>query len=193
VTDRAATGTHRAVLSAVLKAGAVASAVLLTTSLLGGVIGAATTLLLGPSEQGQGAYESEQTPTYWGWVATVIQAIPAVVPSAASTNVGAPTVLPRPGSSYVIDPSTAGDPAVVWQFLEGPTTPPSTELEVRFVATLGQPTIIITVYLETQTVIPPRTPGYDLYWDAGTFAPATITVDAMRVTVLACSSLGTCP
>jgi len=171
----------------------VAAVAFLTVALFGGAIGVATSILQGGSEQAQGAYVSEETPAFWNWSDTLLDAIPAVVPGAASTDVAAPTLLPAGGQSFVIDPSTAGHPGIRWQFQEATTAPQSTELELRFVAGLVNSAVHITVYLETQAVIPGAAVDYFLYWDAGTFASGSLSVETMQVVVLACASVGACP
>lgn len=159
----------------------------------GFTLGAATQVTQGPVENSQGAFVSQQGTTYWTWAATILTVIPTPAPAAASTTVTAPTRLPAGGTSYVINPSTAGAEAVSWQFTEGTTSPVSTELEFRFVAGLSGPSSAIRIYLETQTVAPGVATTYLLYWDAGTFPPTSLTIETMQVTVLACTAVGTCP
>jgi len=159
----------------------------------GFTLGAATQVTKGPVENSQGAFVSQQGTVYWTWQATILMAIPTPVPAAASTVVTAPTGLPAGGTSWVINPSTAGAESVRWEFHEGTTTPASTELEFRFVAGLNGPSSSIRVYLESQAAVPGATVTYYLYWDAGTFPPASLTIESMQVTVLACTSVGHCP
>jgi len=175
-----------------LSLAAVAVAAIL--GIVGGfTLGAATQVTQGPVENSQGAFVAQQGTAYWTWHATILTVIPTPAPGLASGTVGAPTRLPAGGASYVIGPSTAGAEAVRWQFTEGTTTPASTELEFRFVAGLSGPSSAIRVYLETQAAIPGFATTYFLYWDAGTFPPASLTIETMQVTVLACSAVGTCP
>lgn len=159
----------------------------------GFALGAATQVTQGPVENSQGAYVAQAGLTYWTWHATILDTIPTPVPASASTTVAAPTVLPGAGTSYDINPSTAGAQAVRWQFSEGTTAPVSTEIELRFVAGLNGPSSSIRIYLETQTLPPVGALTFYLYWDAGAFPPASLTVETMQITVLACTAVGTCP
>ncbi len=172
--------------------GAVTVAAIL--GIVGGfALGAATQVTQGQVENSQGAYVAQQGLTYWTWEATILDTIPTPVPGSASTAVGTPTVLPAAGASYVIDTSTAGAESVRWEFSEAITAPTSTELEFRFVAGLNGPSSSLRVYLETQRPAPVGALTFYLYWDAGTFPPASLTIETMQVTVLACTAVGTCP
>ena len=175
-----------------LTVGAISIAAIL--GIVGGfTLGAATQVTQGTTENSQGAFVSQASQTYWLWHATILVAIPVPVPAAASTTVTAPTVLPAGGTSYTINPSTAGAESVRWQFAEQTTAPASTELEFRFVAGLNGPSSSIRIYLETQALAPFAAVTYFLYWDAGAFPPTSLTIETMQVTVLVCTSVGHCP
>jgi len=159
----------------------------------GFTLGAATQVAQGPTEYSDGALVAQQDLSYWVWHATILTTIPARVPTAASTAVATPTILPAAGRSYTINAATAGAEAVRWQFSEGTTAPASTELELRLVAGLNGPSSSIRIYLETQAVAPFGALTFFLYWDAGAFPPASLTIETMQVTVLVCTSVGHCP
>lgn len=147
----------------------------------------------GPVENGQGTFVSEQGLAYWAWEATLLRAIPGVVPGPASTNPAVPTVLPAGSRSFTINTARAGDESVRWEFQEKTTAPLRTEIELRIVVGIAGTTASIHLYLETRA-LPLRGPiNFFFYWDAGTFPPGALTIATMQATVLACSSIGTCP
>jgi hypothetical protein len=160
---------------------------------IGIVAAVGTQISNGGTETGAGAYVSEHPLAYWEWEGTALGTIPAAVPPAVSTTVGAPTRMPRGGATYVINPSEAGQTSVEWTFEETTAAPGRTELAITFVDGLTSAASSITVYLETGFRAPGTAVTYSFYWDAGTFAPAALDIETMSTTVQACTAIGTCP
>jgi len=193
VTDGTVRGPPPAVRPGLLRWFAVGAAVLVGSIALGGVLGASTQIVPGTAEQGQGAYVSESFPAYFTWRATQISVVPTPVPGSVSFTVTAPSRLPAAAHPYMINTGTAGDTAVRWQFRETIAAPVNTELELRFTVGLTSATSKITGYVETQAAAPGATLTFTFYWDAGTFAPSSATVETMQAEVLVCTSVGVCP
>jgi hypothetical protein len=148
---------------------------------------------LGGTEQGQGTDVGEKTPAYWVWEAAQIWGMPAPLPPRISTTAATPTVLPAASASFRINPAIAGNTSIRWEFRETIAAPGSTELELRFTAGLTGAAVSITSYVETRPGVLPGALTFFLYWDAGAFTPARVTVETMQVTVLVCTSVGVCP
>ena len=152
-----------------------------------------TQVLQGTVESGQGAYVAEHPLTYWTWHETALGTIPAPAPARASVTAGAPTVLPRFRGSYTIDASVAGQVSVSWTFQQTTAAPVATELLITFVDGLGPPTSTVSVYVETNARALGAPATFVFYWDAGTFAPGSLVIETMTVTVQACTAIGVCP
>jgi len=165
---------------------------LLTSTVVGWSFAAPATVGPGATEHGQGADVGERTPAYWVWEAAQILAMPAP-PALLSTSSAAPTVLPAASTSYRMNPATAGNTSVRWEFHETTATPTSTELELRFTDGLTRAATTITVYLETQPTALGATLTFFVYWDAGAFGTSGVTVQTMQVNVLVCTGIGHCP
>jgi hypothetical protein len=169
------------------------AAALLVSVALGSVLAASATFTAGSAEQGQGAYVSESGQTYWAWRATQLLTVPTPVPGAVSLLAAHPTVLPAASTDYMIDHGTVGNTSVRWEFREATTAPVSTELELRFTDGLSNTAVKITGYVETRATALFFAVLFYFYWDAGTFAPTSVTVETMQATVLVCASVGVCP
>ncbi len=172
---------------------AVFAAVLTSSAVLGSVLAASAQVTSGTAERGQGAYVSETGQAYWTWRDSQIRVVPTPVPAAVSLLAAAPTRLPGAPTSYMINAGVAGATAVRWQFTEATTAPVSTELELRFAVGLSATAVHITAYVETQAAHIGAAIVFTFYWDAGAFAPGTITIETIQATVLVCTSIGTCP
>ena len=168
-------------------------AMLVGSSAVGLAAAVSTQIGPGATETGQGAYVTEHALTYWTWHETVLTTIPAPAPARAATTVAAPTVLPRGARTFSINAATGGQVAVEWTFDELTTVPRNTELMITFLDGLTSPATSITVYVETNARAPIDTTPYVFYWDAGTFAPATLVVETMTTTAVACTAVGNCP
>jgi hypothetical protein len=172
---------------------AVVAVAALVFTVIGWSDGAPATVGPGATEQGQGADVGEKTPVYWPWEETQLWSVPTPAPTRVSTALATPTLLPAAAASYVINPATAGNASVRWTFEETTAAPLSTEFELKFTDGLSRAAVSITVYLETRPTAPTAAVTFILYWDAGTFAPAGITVQTMQVLVQTCTSIGHCP
>ena len=160
---------------------------------VGGVLGVSTQVALGPNENGQGAYVSEAGLAYWSWEQTHVGPIPNPVPPRVSLAKAAPSILPAGATRYAMNPAARGQPSVEWSFQEGTTTPPRTELEIRFVDGLSQPAAAFTVYVESQNAIPGGPVVFNFYWASPPFPPAFFTIETMQSSVLVCTAIGVCP
>jgi hypothetical protein len=169
------------------------AALSLTATVVGWTEGAPATIGPGTTETAQGADVGEKTPAYWLWEATQLWHIPKPTPTALSTTPALPTLLTAASGSYDINSATAGNTSVRWSFQETTAAPRSTELELRFTDGLSHNAAVLTVYIETRATAPTVALTFLLYWDAGTFAPAGITVQTMQVLVQGCPSVGHCP
>jgi hypothetical protein len=147
----------------------------------------------GGPETGQGAYVVEHPLAYWTWRSTQLATIPGVVPARVSLVAGKPTVLPRGGRSYTINAGVAGQTSVFWTFQQTTTAPRSTELKITLVDGLTAPASTIVVYVETSARALGVAANFLFYWDAGTFAPASLVIETMTATVEACTGIGVCP
>jgi hypothetical protein len=172
---------------------AVLIAIAVTFTDFGVAAGLGTQINQGAPETGQGAFVTEHPLTYWGWQSTVLGTIPRPAPPAVSLNVRAPTLLPRGGRAYAINPAVAGQTSVAWTFQKTTAAPRATELVITFVDGLVQPTTTITVYVEINIRGIGTAATYLFYWDAGTFAPGAFEIETMSKTVLACTAIGVCP
>ncbi len=171
----------------------VIAATIVGAVLVAGVFGAPAQVGPGATEQAQGADVGEAGPAYWVWEASQVVTIPTPVPGAISTVMTAPTVLPAGSTPYRIDPATAGNTSVRWEFSEETTAPRSTELELRFTVGLSRQAVHITAYLETQSAALAAAILFYAYWDAGAFSPSSLSVETMQVDVLVCTAVGVCP
>jgi hypothetical protein len=160
---------------------------------IGFAAGLGSQITKGSMETGQGAYVTERPLAYWTWHATVLGTIPAAVPPRASTTSGAPTLLPRVGRSYTINAAVAGQTSVAWTFQQTTAAPRAAELVITFVDGLSSTTSTIVVYVETNARALAAPARFVFYWDAGAFAPGTLTIETMTATVQACAAIGNCP
>ena len=160
---------------------------------VGAGLGAPALLSPGPTETAQGADVGQQGLTYWVWQSTQLWHIPTPVPTTLSLAVATPTLLSTVASAYTINPALAGNESVRWAFQETTAAPRSTELELRFLDGLTGGAVALRIYVETRATAVPAALVFELYWDAGAFAPASVTVETMQVDVLACTSVGNCP
>ncbi|MGA8302446.1 MAG: hypothetical protein WA691_07605 [Thermoplasmata archaeon] len=172
---------------------ALLAAIAVTVSAFGVAAGASGQVAQGPSETGQGAFVAEHPLEYWAWHATQLGTVPQPVPAPVSVVAHTPTRLPRGGRSYTINAAVAGQTSVAWTFAEAATGPPGTELMVTFVDGLSGPVSTITVYVETTLRGLAGSVDFVFYWDAGTFAPGSLSIESMTATVQACAAIGDCP
>ncbi|MCI4342456.1 MAG: hypothetical protein L3K11_08855 [Thermoplasmata archaeon] len=145
-------------------------------------------------ESGAGVYASQSTVNGWSFVGVSYWTTPNPAPTQLSGTAGTPTVLGGAGQSYAINPDTAGDYAVSWNYTEEAILPISTEFEFVFlVGTAGLSSVIsVKVYLETQ-FLHLFALTFDLFADLGTGTSSSLPIDSVQVSVHQCTSIGNCP
>ncbi|MGD0257715.1 MAG: hypothetical protein ABSB90_07555 [Thermoplasmata archaeon] len=160
----------------------------------GWVLAASFAVQQGSTETGSGVYHGTSSLTYWT-ESTAGVTTQSATPAVLSTTVGTPTVLPAVGTSYGINAPTLNDITHYWKFTEATTAPASTEVELQFSVSLGAvPTVTtVTVYVETQATVPATAQTFTLYYDLGSPATATITLNSVTQLGEQCSAVGTCP
>ncbi len=147
------------------------------------------------TETGGGNYHATNSIAYWTETAVGVSTQPGTLPTALSTTVGTPTVLAAAATNYAVNTPTLNDLAHYWKFSEATTAPVSTEVELQFTVSTGvSPTITqVTVYVETQTTAPGAAITFTLFYDLGSAASGTITLNAVTEISQQCGSVGTCP
>jgi len=158
------------------------------------VMAASFAVTQGPTETGSGVYHGTSSLTYWT-EATAGVSTQAATPPLLSTTVGTPTVLPAAGTTYGINAPVVNDITHYWKFTEVTTAPANTEVELMIAVSTGVvPTVTsVIVYVETQAVIPGTAQTFVLYYDLGSPASATITLNSVTQVSQQCSAVGTCP
>jgi hypothetical protein len=182
--------THR------VKARHVIGGTIVALLVLGGgwVMAASFAVSQGPTEIGSGVYHGTASLTYWT-ESTAGVTTQAGTPPVLSTTIGTPTVLPAAGTSYGVNAPTLNDVTHYWKFTEATTAPVSTEIELQISVSTGVVPAVTTVivYVETQATIPGTAQTFVLYYDLGSAATATITLNSVTQISEACSAVGTCP
>jgi hypothetical protein len=142
-----------------------------------------------------GSYQGDLSLNYWTEGTVASSVIPATPPTAASTAVATPTTLSPAGTNYGLDPTTAGHAAVLFMFTEQTNATASTEIEITFtVGTQTGSTVVVKVYVKTQTSIPVTAQTFNFYYDLGTAAATPVLVVATAdQTSQQCASVGSCP
>jgi hypothetical protein len=172
---------------------ALLAAIVVTVTTFGVAAGASSQVTQGPAETGQGAFVNEHPLAYWSWHSTTVGTIPQPVPPPVSVVAHTPTRLPRVARSYSINGAVAGQPSVAWTFIEAVTAPRLVELMITFVDGLTGPASTIMVFVELSFRAPAGPVAFVFYWDAGTFAPGSLSIETMTATVQTCAPIGTCP
>ncbi len=165
-------------------------------TIIGAYAGAASfSIGLGITQTGNGTYHATSQLAYWTETDVGVAAQPVALPPTLSTLVGAPTVLAGAGTSYAINPAVAGDVTHFWKFQEATGAPASTEIELQFQVSTGVVVSIslVTVYVETQAVVPGSAQTFTLYYDLGSPAAGTITLNSVTEISQACTAVGSCP
>jgi hypothetical protein len=163
---------------------------------LGGswVMAASFAVTQGPVETGSGVYHGTSALTYWTEASAGVTTQTST-PTLLSTTVGTPTVLPAAGTSYALNTPTVNDITHFWKFTETTAAPVSTEVELMISVNTGAvPTVTtVVVYIETQATIPGTAQSFILYYDLGSPATATITLNSVTQVSEQCAAVGTCP
>jgi hypothetical protein len=160
----------------------------------GWVMAASFAVQQGATETGSGMYHGTAALTYWS-EATAGVTTQSGTPPVLSTTIGTPTVLPAAGTSYGVNAPTLNDITHYWKFTEAITAPINTEIEMQISVSTGVVPAVTTVvvYVETQAAIPATAQTFVLYYDLGSAATATITLNSVTQISEACTAVGTCP
>jgi len=148
----------------------------------------------GAVETGSGAYHGTAALTYWTETTAGVTT-QAGTPAVLSAIMATPTVLPAAGISYGVNAPTLNDVTHFWKFTEATTSPVSTELELEFTVSSGAVPVItlVTVYIQTQAVIPGTAVTFTLFYDLGSASSGTITLNSVTEISQQCGAVGTCP
>ncbi len=162
---------------------------------MGWVVAVSFSIQSGTVETGSGMYHATSSLTYWTETSVGVGTQPGTLPTALSTTVGTPTVLAGAAANYAINPATLNDLTHFWKFTEATTAPVSTELELEFTVSTGAgPTItLVSVFVETQAATIGAAITFTLYYDLGSAASGTITLNAVTEISQQCGAVGTCP
>jgi hypothetical protein len=190
-THSTATGkTHR------LKPRHVLGGTIVALLVIGGswVMAASFAVTQGPQEIGSGVYHGTAALTYWTESAAGVGTQTAT-PTVLSTTAATPTVLPAAGTNYGVNAPVINDIEHYWKFTEATTAPASTEIEMQISVSTGAVPVVtsVIVYVETQATIPGTAQTFVLYYDLGSPATATITLNSVTQVSEQCSAVGTCP
>lgn len=164
--------------------------------IVGAYAGAASfSIGLGVPQTGAGIYHATAQLTYWTETDVGVGPQPAVLPATLSAAVATPTVLAAAGINYGINAAVANDVTHFWKFQEAVGAPDNTELELQFTVSTGAVAIFttVTVYVETQAATPGAVQTFVLYYDLGSPASGTITLNSVTEISQVCSAVGTCP
>ena len=173
----------------------VATAFALLAVVAGFSMAASFAVTQGPAIQGSGVYHGTNTITWWTDTSEAVAVQPTPLPTTLSTTVTAPTVLAAAAANYGVNAAVAGDVGQAWKFTEATSATANTELELAFTVSTGTvPTVTtLTVYVETQATIPGTATVFVFYYDLGSPATATITLNSVMEIAQQCSAVGTCP
>jgi hypothetical protein len=173
----------------------VATAFALLAVVAGFGIAASFTVTQGPAINGSGVYHQTTAITWWTDSSESVAVQPGVLPATLSGNPAAPTTLAAAATSYGVNTAIANDIAQSWKFTEGVTASANTELELAFTVSTGVAPVVttVTVYVETQATIPATATTFGFYYDLGSAATATITLNSVTEIAQQCSAVGTCP
>ncbi|MGC2204494.1 MAG: hypothetical protein WA719_01010 [Thermoplasmata archaeon] len=156
---------------------------------------ASFTVQQGPVIAGSGVYHSTNSIAWWTDVSEGVGIQPTVLPATLSATATSPTVLAAVATSYGVNAAVSNDVGQYWRFTEATTATASTELELAFTVSTGATPVITTnvAYVETQATIPGTATTFVFYYDLGSPATATITLNSVTEIAQQCSAVGTCP
>jgi hypothetical protein len=173
----------------------IATALAMAAVIGGWTVAAAFTVQQGNTETGGGAYHGTSSLTYWTETSVGVGSEPSTLPAVISTTVGTPTVLGGAAANYAVNTPVATDVVHFWKFTEAAGAPVSTELELQFTVSTGAgPTITqVTSFVETQATSPGAAIVFTIYYDLGSPASGTITLNSVTEISQTCSAVGNCP
>ena len=149
----------------------------------------------GPAIQGSGVYHATNTIAWWTDGNDGVGVQPTALPATISATAATPTVLAAAATNYGVNAAVSNDIGQYWRFTEATTATANTELEVAFTVSTGVAPVVTTVvgYIETQATIPGVATTFTFYYDLGSPATATITLNSVTEIAQQCSAVGTCP
>jgi hypothetical protein len=173
----------------------VATAFTLLAVVAGFGLAASFTVTSGPALNGAGEYHATNSIAWWTEASAGVAIVQTPVPATLSAAAGAPTVLAGAATSYAVNAATANDVGQYWKFTEATTAVVNTEIEIAFTVSTGVvPTVTTQVaYIETQAAAPGAALTFTIYYDLGSAATATITLNSVSELAQQCSAIGTCP
>ena len=150
---------------------------------------------LGNTQTGNGTYHATAQLTYWTETDVGVGSQPAVLPPTLSAIVGTPSVLAGAGTNYAINPAVANDVTHFWKFQETIAAPANTEIELQFIVSTGVVATFttVTVYIETQAAVPGTAQTFVLFYDLGSPAGGTITLNSVTEISQVCTAVAACP
>jgi hypothetical protein len=173
----------------------VATAFTLLAVIAGFGLAASFTVTQGPAITGGGVYHATNSIAWWTEASAGVAVIQTPVPTTLSGTATAPTVLAGAASSYAVAAATANDIGQYWKFTESAGAPISTELEIAFTVSTGATPAVTTtiIFLESQTTSPTGALTFTIFYDLGSPASGTITLNSVSELSQECSAVGTCP
>jgi hypothetical protein len=149
----------------------------------------------GPAINGSGVYHGTNSILWWTDLSESVAVQPTVLPATLSGNPAAPTVLAGVATSYGANVAVPNDISQSWKFSEAPTAIINTELELAFTVSTALVPVVTTVvvYVQTQAAIPGVATTFTFYYDLGSAAAGTITLNSVTEIAQMCSAIGTCP
>jgi hypothetical protein len=159
------------------------------------VMAASFAITQGTTETGSGVYHGTSALTYWTEASAGVATQPGVAPTALSLTVGTPTVLPAAATNYAVNAWTLNDIGHFWKFTEATSAPVSTEVELQIAVSTGSPATVTNtaVYIETQSTAIGSAVTFTLWYDLGSPATATITLNSVTQVSEQCTAVGACP
>ncbi len=173
----------------------VATAFALLVVIAGFGLAASFTIAQGPAINGGGEYHATNSIAWWTEASAGVAIVQTPVPVELSATAATPTVLGAAAASYTINAATANDVGQYWKFTEATTATANTEIEIAFTVSTGATPVVTTsiAYLETQAAAPGAALTFTLYYDLGSPAAGTITLNSVAELSQQCSAVGTCP
>lgn len=173
----------------------VATALSIAAFIGGFAVAGSLTINSGPSEAGNGNFESTTSLAWWTQASVGLAATPGTVPTAISSTVGTPTVLAGSSQSYMANTGTAGDVAHFFKMTENTGAPASTELEIVITVSTGSTPSVNTIplFVESQASPPGSALTFTIYYDLGSASSATVVLNSVQQISQQCASVGVCP
>ena len=173
----------------------VATAFTLLAVVAGFGLAASFTVTNGPTINGGGEYHATNSIAWWTEASAGVAIVQTPVPATLSATAATPTVLAGAAASYSVNAATANDVGQYWKFTEATTAVVNTELEIAFTVSTGTtPTVTTAIaYVESQAAAPGAAITFTIYYDLGSPATATITLNSVSELSQQCSAIGTCP